>query len=148
MEISMSGQPGRSGRKAFEPTADQRNTVKIMAGLAIPEDQICLAIINPQTRKPISTTTLRRAFRQEINTAQIELHTLVGNALINAALGERPIAGEPIRSDAARMNAMMFYLECRAGWKRGMLLQHSNPTGPNGNAIPFIYYPNKTDAKL
>ena len=119
-----------------------------MAGLAIPEDKICLAVINPQTHKPISTTTLRRAFRQEINTAQIELHTLVGNALINAALGERPIAGEPIRSDAARMNAMMFYLECRAGWKRGMLLQHSNPTGPNGNAIPFIYRPNKTDAKL
>jgi hypothetical protein len=39
---------------------------------------------------------------------------------------------------------MMFYLECRAGWKRGMLLQ----TGPEGNALPFMYLANKTDAKL
>ena len=144
----MSGQPGRSGRKTFVPTADQRNTVKIMAGLGIPEDKICLTVINPQTNKPISTPTLRRAFRHEIDTAQTELNTSVGNALIKAALGERPISGEPIKSDAARVNAMMFYLECRAGWKRGMLLQHGNPTGPDGNAPPFMFVVNKTDAKL
>jgi hypothetical protein len=29
-----------------------------------------------------------------------------------------------------------------------MTLQHRNPTGPDGNAIPFIYYANPTDAKL
>ena len=144
----MSGQPGRSGRKTFVPTADQRNAVKTMSGLGISEDKIRLAIINPQTNKPISTPTLRRAFRHEIDTAQTELNTSVGNALIKAALGERPISGEPIKSDAARVNAMMFYLECRAGWKRGMLLQHGNPTGPDGNAPPFMFVVNKTDAKL
>ena len=148
MGISMSGQPGRSGRKKFVPSADQRNSVKIMASLGIPGDRICLTVINPQTKKPISETTLRRAFRQEMNTGQTELNALVGNALINAALGERPTSGEPIKSDAARVNAMIFYLECRAGWKRGMLVQHGNPTGRDGKVVPFIYHVNETDAKL
>jgi hypothetical protein len=32
-----------------------------MAGLGIPEDKICLTVTNPQTNKPISKPTLRRA---------------------------------------------------------------------------------------
>ena len=134
----MSGQPGRSGRKTFVPTADQRHAVHMMASLGIPEDKICLTVINPQTNKPISKPTLRRAFRREIDTVQTELSTAVGSALLDAALGKKPSGGEPIRNDRARVDAMKFFLECRAGWKRGMTVQHGNPTGPNGNAIPFI----------
>jgi hypothetical protein len=143
----MSGKPGRSGRKIFVPSADQCNTVKIMSGLGIPEDKICLTVINPQTNKPISKPTLHRAFRNEIATGQTELTTLVGTALVDAALGKRPPGGEPIKSDAARVSAMTFYLECRAGWKRGMVLQHGNPSGPDG-PIPFIYHASKADLKL
>ena len=144
----MSGKAGRSGRTKFLPTADQRNTVKVMSGLGIPEEKICLTIINPQTGKPLSAPTLRRAFRLELNSGQTELHTLVGTALVDAALGRKTPGGEPIKSDAARVNAMTFFLECRAGWKRGMTLQHGNPTGPDGNAIPFMYIANPTDAML
>jgi hypothetical protein len=144
----MSGKPGRSGRKTFVPTTDQRNTVKIMVGLGSPEDKICLTVINPQTGKPISKSTLRRAFRHEIDIAQTELNTAVGTALVDAALGKRPAGGEPIKSDAARVSAMTFYLECRAGWKRGMTLQHRNPTGPDGDAIPFVYKIGPTDRYL
>ena len=144
----MSGKPGRSGRKKFLPNADQGNTVRIMAGLGIPEDKICLTVVNPQTNKPISKPTLRRAFRHEIDTAQTELSTAVGSALLDAALGKKPSGGEPIRNDRARVDAMKFFLECRAGWRRGVTLQHANPTGRDGNAIPFIYYANPTDAKL
>ena len=143
----MSGKPGRSGRKQFVPTADQRHAVKAMIGLGITEDKICLTVLNPQSNKPISKPTLQRAFRHEIATAQTELNTAVATALVDAALG-RPCGGEPIKSDTARVNATTFFLECRAGWKRGMTLQHGNPTGPNGNAIPFIYHANPTDANL
>ena len=143
----MSGQPGRSGRKTFVPTADQRNTVKIMARLGIPEDKICLTVINPQTNKPISKPTLQRAFRNEIATGQTELTTLVGTALVDAALGKRPDGGEPIKSDAARVSAMTFFLECRAGWKRGMVLQHGNPSGPDG-PIPGEFCASKADLNL
>ena len=72
------------------PTADQRNTIKVMAGLGVPENKMCLMVINSQTDKPISEPTLRRAFRRELDSGQIELNTRVGNALVNAALGEKP----------------------------------------------------------
>jgi hypothetical protein len=141
----MSGKPGRSGRKEFVPTEDQRHAVKVMTGLGIAEDKICLTVINPQTRKPISKPTLRRAFRHEIATGQTELTIEVGTALVDAALGKKPSGGEPIKNDRARVDAMKFFLECRAGWKRGMTVQHG---GPDGNAIPFIYRANPTDAML
>ena len=96
----MSGKPGRSGRKPLEATADQRNTVKIMSGLGVPQEKICLLVINRQTRKPISEPTLRRAFRREIDSGQTELTTLVGNMLVEAALGLPPAVGE--RSKAMR----------------------------------------------
>jgi hypothetical protein len=82
----MSGKPGRSGRTMFAPTADQRNTVKIMAGLGVPQDKICLSVVNAATGKPVSEPTLRRAFRREIESGQTELITLVGNMLVNSAL--------------------------------------------------------------
>jgi hypothetical protein len=144
----MSGKPGRSGRKTFVPTADQRNTVKVMASFGIAEDKICLTVINPQTNKPISKPTLQRAFRHEIATAQTQLNTAIATALVDAALGRRPSGGEPIKNDRARVDAMKFFLEFRAGWQRGVTLQHGNPTGPDGNPIPFFYYANPTDAKL
>ena len=102
------------GRK-FVPTAEQLTTVKVMVGLGITERQICLSIINPQTGKPISEPTLRRAFRREIETGQAELTALIGNMVINTALGRQPAGGgEPIKSDAkTRLHAAMFYLECR-----------------------------------
>jgi hypothetical protein len=43
----------------FAPTADQRNTVKIMAGLGVPQDKICLSVVNTATGKPVSEPTLR-----------------------------------------------------------------------------------------
>jgi hypothetical protein len=49
----MSGMPGRRGRKTFVPTSEQRNSVKVLAGLRIPQEQICQLVINPQTGKPL-----------------------------------------------------------------------------------------------
>jgi hypothetical protein len=45
----MSGVAGRSGRKTFAPTPEQRSQVKILVGLGIPQEKICLLVINPQT---------------------------------------------------------------------------------------------------
>jgi hypothetical protein len=65
----MAGVAGRSGRKKFVPNADQCNTVKVMKGLGIPEDEICKAVLNPQTRKPLSRPTLQAAFKRELESA-------------------------------------------------------------------------------
>ena len=93
-------------------------------------------VINRQTRKPISEPTLRRAFRREIDSGQTELTTLVGNMLVEAALGRPPAVGEPIKSDAARLDAAIFYLECQAGWRRGQLVENvAKDGGPSQHQV-------------
>ena len=42
------------GQPKFEPTQDQRNQVKLMKAVGIPEDRICKTITNPRTRKPVA----------------------------------------------------------------------------------------------
>jgi hypothetical protein len=46
----------------FAPTADQRNTVKIMAGLGVPQDKICLSV----ARSPAIRRSAPRAARPRV----------------------------------------------------------------------------------
>ena len=59
---AMSGKPGRSGRKSFVATPEQRNNVKILVGLGVPQAMICQLVVNPQTGKPLDEGTLKKAF--------------------------------------------------------------------------------------
>ena len=63
---AMSGKPGRSGRKSFVATPEQRNNVKILVGLGIPQAMICQLVVNPQTGKPLDEGTLKKHFPREI----------------------------------------------------------------------------------
>jgi hypothetical protein len=116
----MSDVKGRSGRKQFVATQEQRDIVKDLAGRAVPQALICRVILNPQTGKPISEPTLRRAFRSEIDTGQTLVSAMVGSMLVSAALGTKPPCGPPIKGDMARLKAAMFFLERRAGWTQGL----------------------------
>jgi len=62
----MSGKPGRSGRKSFVATPEQRNNVKILVGLGVPQAMICQLVVNPQTGKPLDEGTLKKHFPREI----------------------------------------------------------------------------------
>ena len=66
----MSGVAGRSGRKAFVPTQEQRRNVKLLVGLGIPQDKICLMVVNPQTEKPLDPKSLRKHFPRELEPAR------------------------------------------------------------------------------
>ena len=57
------------GQPKFEPTQDQRDQVKLMKALGIPEDRICKMITNPRTGKPVAPMTLARAFAAELEVA-------------------------------------------------------------------------------
>jgi hypothetical protein len=59
------------GRPKFEPTQDQRNQVKLMKALGIPEDRICKTITNPRTGKPVAPMTLARAFPAELESGAV-----------------------------------------------------------------------------
>jgi hypothetical protein len=89
----MTGMPGRSGRKTFVPTPEQRQKVKALAGSGMPQEQICQLVINPQTDKPLDEKSLRTHFKREIATGEIELHALIDNFMITTILGVAPPAG-------------------------------------------------------
>jgi len=98
----MSGMPGRRGRKTFVPTSEQRNSVKVLAGLRIPQEQICQLVINPQTGKPLDEKSLRRHFKREIAAGEIELHARVGNFIVANILGVASPAGTVAIDNQAR----------------------------------------------
>jgi hypothetical protein len=62
----MSGKLGRCGRKSFVATPEQRNNVKILVGLGVPQAMICQLVVNPQTGKPLDEGTLKKHFPREI----------------------------------------------------------------------------------
>jgi hypothetical protein len=117
------------GQPKFEPTQDQRNQVKLMKALGIPEDRICRTIANPRTGKPVAPMTLARAFAAELESGATEVHTLVGNFIICAILGKKPMLGDPIKSEQVRMTAAIFYAKTQMGWKETVVNEQANKDG-------------------
>ena len=94
----MAGMPGRSGRKPFVPTPEQRSNVRALAGSGMPQEQICRLVTNP----PLDVKTLRKHFRLEIETAEIKLHALINNFTVANILGMAPPAGTRAIDNQAR----------------------------------------------
>ena len=101
----MSGVAGRSGRKTFAPTPEQRSQVKILVGLGIPQEKICLLVINPQTGKPLDPKSLRKHFKREITISTTELHARVSNFIVCSIFGMTPPAGTVDRQSARARGA-------------------------------------------
>jgi hypothetical protein len=121
----MSGMPGRSGRKAFVPTAEQRNSVKALAGLGIPQEKICQLVVNPQTGKPLNEKSLRKHFKREIATGEVELHMQVGNFIASTILGRAPPPGTvAIDNPHVRGSLAIFFARTRMGWKEPVVNRH------------------------
>ena len=66
-------QRGR-GQPKFAPTQDQRNQVKLMKALGIPEDRIYKTITNLRTKKPVAP--MARAFAPEFESGATEVHAV------------------------------------------------------------------------
>jgi len=95
------------GRPAFEPTGEQRNMVETLSGLGIPQEQICLLIINPTTGKPIDLKTLHKHFRDELDTGLAKANSTIAQSLFKHATGKGPGA----------VAANIFLAKVRLGWK-------------------------------
>ena len=130
----MSGKPGRSGRKSFVATPEQRNNVKILVGLGVPQAMICQLVVNPQTGKPLDEGTLKKHFPREIAVGAAELH---------ARMGSFPAGTQPIKNESSRAMLSIFFAKTRMGWKETVVSEHANADGK-----PFIFEVSKTDAKL
>jgi hypothetical protein len=61
----------------FVPTKEDRHTVEVLSGCHVRQDDIARVILNPATRRPISVTTLKEAFREELKGGSAQLRNLV-----------------------------------------------------------------------
>lgn len=84
--------------RRFEPTPDQRRTVKTMAGFGIPHTDIAPFI-------GIDTKTLRKHFREELDRGTTEANAKVAQSLFQMATQGKNVA------------AAIFWMKARAGWR-------------------------------
>ncbi len=88
-------------RPRFEPTAEQRKTVEVMAAYGMPEEQIA-STIGP---KGIDPKTLRKHFRRELLLGATKANSKVAETAYQMAIsGKCP-------------TMTIFWLKCRARWK-------------------------------
>jgi hypothetical protein len=114
----MSGVAGRSGRKAFVPKPEQRDIVRTLTGLGIPQTDICRLVTNPQTGKPLDPKSLRKHFALEISTGAVELKCLVGRFIVATILGLPPPPDTvAITDDRMRAKLAILFAKTQMGWR-------------------------------
>ena len=82
----------------FQPTEEQRRTVKGMAGLGVPHDGIAVLL-------EIDPKTLRKYFHNELERGSVEATAKVAQSLFHMATVEKNVA------------AAIFWMKARAGWR-------------------------------
>src|SRR5450432_2808043 len=82
----------------FDPTYEQRRTVKAMSGFGVPQPDIAIHVgVDPKT--------LRKHFREELDRGSIEATAKVAQSLFNMATQGNNVA------------AAIFWMKARAGWR-------------------------------
>jgi hypothetical protein len=90
----------------FEPTEEQRRTVRAMSGYGVPQPDIAVHLgIDPKTS--------RKHFREELDRGSIEATTKVAQSLFNMATTGNNVA------------AAIFWMKARAGWREKHDVNHS-----------------------
>jgi hypothetical protein len=90
----------------FEPTEDQRRTVRALSGYGVPQDGIAIHIgIDPKT--------LRKHFRDELDRGSVEATAKVAQSLFRMATEGNNVA------------AAIFWMKARAGWREKQEIEFS-----------------------
>jgi len=94
----------------FEPTDEQRRTVRAMSGYGVPQDDIA-------TLLEIDPKTLRKHLRRELERGSIEATAKVGQSLFRMA------------TEGGSVAAAIFWMKARAGWreKHEVTVRHDVP---------------------
>jgi hypothetical protein len=88
------------GRKAHQPDPTSRRQVEAMAGYGVPELAIARVIA-------IDAKTLRKHYREELDTGQIKATAKVAESLFRKATGD----------GSQSVTAAIFWLKTRGGWR-------------------------------
>ena len=89
----------------FPPTEKQRGMVESLAGLGMPQEEISLLIVNPETGNPIDAKTLRKAFRYELRAGGAKVKAEIARTLFQMATEDKSVS------------AALFLAKARLGWK-------------------------------
>lgn len=105
-----------SAQQRHEPTSQSRKTVLTMTAYGVTQADISRVL-------SIDLKTLRKYYRDELDTGAIE-----ANAKVAESLYKRATSG----TDKSAVTASIFWLKCRAGWKD---TSHVEMTGVDGGPI-------------
>lgn len=105
----------KGGRPAHEPTDQSRRQVEAMAGYGVPAEDIGRVL-------GIDAKTLRKHYREELDTGRVKANSKVAEALYRKATGD----------GAQSVAAAIFWLKTRAQWKETVVNEH---TGKDGEAL-------------
>lgn len=108
-------------RPCFQPTDEQRRYVEQFAAFGIPIEQM-VHLVTGSNGKRISENTLRKYFRNELETG-----TVKANAKIARTLFEKASAGDTA--------SMIFWLKTRARWRESSAVE---VTGKDGAPLERI----------
>lgn len=93
----------------FEPTDEQRRTVRAMSGFGVPQPDIA-------THIGIDPKTLRKHFREDLDRGSIEATAKVAQSLFRMATEGNNVA------------AAIFWMKARAGWREKQQIELSGLT--------------------
>lgn len=88
----------------FEPTDDQRRTVRALSGYGVPQEGIAIHI-------GIDAKTLRKHFRDDLDRGSVEATAKVAQSLFHLATIDRNVT------------AAIFWMKARAGWREKQVIQ-------------------------
>lgn len=101
------------------PTNETRAQVSALYSYGIPQEEIASFI-------SIDAKTLRKYYRQELDTAHVKAHAAVGRFLYQNATGAT-LANGASHSDCVR--AAMFWAKTRMGWRETNQVDHVSSDG-------------------
>ena len=102
-------------QKAHEPTDQTRKTVEAMTAYGIPQAEIARVI-------GVSIVTMRKYYRDEIDTAAAKANARVAERLYKTAISD----------GREGVTAAIFWLKTRAGWRE---TNRTEVTGPDGGPV-------------
>lgn len=102
-------------RPPFSPSDDQRKLVEQLAAFGIPHEQM-LHFVHDKSGKEIALNTLKKHFRNELDTGRVKANVKIAQSLFKKAM-------------TGDTTSMIFWLKTQAGWKEPLQVEHSGPGG-------------------
>ena len=117
------------GRRPHIPEPAGRRQVEAMAAYGVPEADIARVLgIDPKT--------LRKHYRDELDTGSIKANSRIAESLFRKAMGDGPQS----------VTACIFWLKTRAHWKETTVQEHVGNAGPIMKIQRVIISPPPRDA--